>query len=267
MSSRIRSYLEKIRSGNPINFASFRRALTQELVGESEIDRAFKAVLIGPRSYRVQVQDAERFERIVARFSGQNETTRIGAALSGDSHQVNVSGSCLILRSLQQSHPVVVLMDENGYSCPIAIAPVLLLVENLENFLAFEATLNLLTEWLDVDCSNWQVVFSAGNQISNRLHTDFLQHYKKIFCLFDLDLGGLKAYSSLKNMLPDRELHFVLPDQLEPRLNASHWILSVEEREELLRYRNVTPEVDQLISLMRASRRKLEQETYLAPFG
>lgn len=56
MSSRFRGYLEKIRSGRPINFDSFHQARNQELVSETEIDRVFKAVLVGPRSYRLQVQ-------------------------------------------------------------------------------------------------------------------------------------------------------------------------------------------------------------------
>jgi hypothetical protein len=149
--------------------------------------------------------------------------------------------------------------------CPVKIADTILLVENLENFIALQATIDLLVSWgIDIKPHQLDIVFGAGNQITNQLHNSFLRQYRRVYCLFDLDPGGIRMFCSLLSQLSSESLCFVLPVDLESRLQKSELHLSAEERTELLRYTGQAPEIDLLINQLRVSQRKLEQETYLS---
>ncbi|MCJ8298977.1 MAG: hypothetical protein MJK13_08605, partial [Pseudomonadales bacterium] len=208
--------------------------------------------------------DETSFTNFCERFANSSVESRINSAFYGKSHRSNVSGSYLLLRNTKHTHPVVVWFEEDTFNCPVSQSCIAVLVENLENYIAVDQLSIVLEKCgVSVNINQVDVIYASGNQVTNQLHGPFLQKYEQIFCLFDIDLGALKMYQSLIQLLPDINLNFIYPADIAERLNVSERRMCVAERTGLLSYIGISPEIDQLIQFMRNNGTKLEQETYL----
>ncbi len=263
-STRLASYLQSIRDGKLLNYSTFERELRKQSVPESTMHDCFSAELVKPNKYRVRIVNQNCFDSLYARFGKVSLENRTNAALAGDSHRTKVSGSFLLLRNQQNLQPVAVWFEADTFYCSVKQSRYALLVENLENYIATDQMVAFLKQCgVVVDVSKIDVIYASGNQITNRLHRPFLQSYQTIFCLFDVDLGALKMYQALCNMLSDTEIRFVYPEDIFQRLKGTARQMPANERAELLKYVGHSAELDQLIQHMRETGNKLEQETYL----
>lgn len=263
-STRLASYLRSVRDGKLLNYSALERELRKQSVPESTVHGCFSAELVKPNKYRVYIEDDASFQSLYTRFAKSSLESRTSAALSGDSHRAKVSGSFLLIRNLQTPQPLIVWFEGDVFYCPVAPSECALLVENLENYIATDQMVSFLNACgIAVASDQIDVIYASGNQITNQLHRPFLKGYKQILCLFDVDLGALKMYQALCQMLPDTELRFVYPKDITRRLKDSERRMSASERAELLRYTGRSSELDFLIQNMRATGNKLEQETYL----
>ncbi|CAO3308132.1 DUF2220 domain-containing protein [Pseudomonas asiatica] len=264
----IYDYLIKIRAGEPINLeALFNRLLACGITG-SEASR----ILVGQRlprgaaRYAVIIQDEEAFAQLLERFTPSKIAGRVGAALDGNSHRAGVSEAFLLLRSEQNPHPIVAITEEGHWLAPRPLAKYAVIVENLENFLRFSETLAFLRELLPAAATDVEIIYGSGNQITNRLNGPLLARFQALYCLFDVDLGGLRMFKTLKALVASQPIHFLTPEDIPSRLARSKFVLSSLQRQELFAYyRNLSAETDMLIAHMRAAGKTLEQETYLAP--
>ncbi|MDA7088956.1 hypothetical protein PH586_21475 [Pseudomonas sp. SA3-5] len=265
--SNIYRYLSSISAGHPINFEVFAKELRKQGKGAGYLHDTFSASKIGKSSYQVAVLREDRFAELLREHAPSEVTGRIGAAFDGNSHAVAVSGSILITRSVVHPHPSVVLLSKHGWDAPNTPRPAALLVENLENFLALEQTVDILADCgVTEQNENLDFIFGAGNQITSRLNMPFLSQYQRLYCLFDADLGGLTMYRTLLKGLPEgHRVVFVYPDDIAHRLSASKCLLNQQTRHDLLEFVGLSKETNELIGFMRGSHRALEQETYLMP--
>lgn len=265
--SKIHNYLSSITAGHPINFEAFAKELSKHGKGAGYLFDTFSTSKLGKCSYQVAVLREDRFAELIREHAPSEITGRIGAAFDGNSHTAAVSGSLLITRSLAHPHPCVVLLSKHGWDAPNTLRPAALLVENLENFLALEQTIDILADCGVAEQSkDIDVIFSAGNQITNRLNAPFLSQYQRLYCLFDVDLGGLTMYRTLLKGLPEGHgVVFVFPADIAHRLCASKYSLNQQARQDLLEFVGLSKETNEMIGLMRDSHRALEQETYLMP--
>jgi len=199
----------------------------------------------------------------------QHEVARVDQALIGNSHGARVSGAMVTIRSAIHPHPEVVIANDNGeITLPPkrALGSRLVIVENLENFLSLEGTLDLLPtcglhfEWRKAD-----ILYGSGNTVTNHLLSPFFQEYREIGCLFDPDPGGIRMCDTLyqRGNLPP--LHFLAPADLSQRLEASSLNLNKKQREQLSIHMRRSPPCTYVGSLIRATGKHLEQETYLVP--
>ncbi|WP_370280661.1 hypothetical protein [Pontibacterium sp.] len=259
------AYLSKIRAGLQINYDVLVKLLERDGYSPSWIQQVFTAELMKRDCYRVQIKNEEAFCQLWARYSEVSYSDRISAASAGDSHRSRVSGSFLLLRSIEFSHPQVVLCRDQDWKCPVALNAHALIVENLENFLAFQQTLTFAINHcvMPVEMGDVDLIFGQGNSITNSLHRSFLEEYQSISCLFDPDLGGVKMFSTLFEMTGDLNIRFLLPEDIEDRLTGSSRPLSLQERTDLSRYAGRHPDLDRAIQVLRSAGRTLEQETYL----
>lgn len=262
--TRLATYLNAIKAGKLVNFTVLVKELIKKSVPESTINDCFAAELVKPQKYRVQIMDEACFSGLCERFVGRSADSRVSAALNGDSHRTKVSGSYLLLRNKKHPHPVVVWFEGGKFVCPIPQSRTAILIENLENYIVLDQLLVFLNRCgVSVDITNVDVIYASGNQVTNTLHQPFLKEYEQLLCMFDIDLGALKMYHSLCQLLPGADLSFVYPTDIEKLLRASDRRMDASERADLLNYRDITPELDLLIQLMRDNGTKLEQETYL----
>ncbi|WP_131667692.1 hypothetical protein [Psychrobacter pygoscelis] len=147
------------------------------------------------------------------------------------------------------SHPIVVLIDDEGdfyyppaliaaiqtdfitgdnslkqsvlpvtKNTPTAAAPEALLIENRQLFLHGERTVKFLHDRCEFDSANYDIIFAAGNEISNRLHQKFLSQYRKLYFCFDIDLGGVTIAKNLIEQLPDTPYQFLMPTDIHDRI-------------------------------------------------
>ncbi|WP_432783383.1 hypothetical protein QZH45_15855 [Pseudomonas corrugata] len=264
----IYEYLSKVQAGEPINLEALLNRLGAS--GISAVDAS--RILVGQKlakgnsRYAVTIKDELEFASLLVRFAPSKIAGRVGAALDGDSHRSSVSESFLLLRSEQHQHPVVAISESGQWVTTRRLAKSGVIVENLENFLRFHETLTFVSSLLSHPITDAELIFGSGNQVTNGLNGAFLAQFDPLYCLFDVDVGGLRMFKTLKALVPDRAIHFLAPDDIESRLARSKYELSFEHRQELFaRYRGMSPETDNLIILMRNSGKTLEQETYLAP--
>lgn len=262
--TRLSGYLDKIAQSKPINYAVFEKLLGELGYSERQTRSLFSVDLVGTKSYQVHVLDEKGFQLLQLRHGGGHYTNRLSAALAGDSHRVSVSGACLLLRSQSEPHPQVVLFDGTEWHSKVVLSTSALLVENLENFLAFEKTLQLLPDCGWTPSNSVDVLYAAGNQITHAILQPFLCCYSEINCLFDPDLGGIHMFRTLHQRMPQHSMLFLYPKDIEERLIASNRLLKAEDREELIEYLGFNDEVDSLIKILRKTKRSLEQETYLS---
>ncbi len=194
-------YLQKIKDLKPINYGLFLKSAELNLLNEKQLEKIFSKVKVKGNKYQLSIIDNRAFENLKQHYAITPPTTRVQASITGDSHLKRVSGSLLTFLAHQQSFPQVIVIDHMGsYQTPGHLHNHLLVIENLENFLALIKQSHLLTKWLN---ESWpcDIVYAAGNAISNQLHQQFFSHYSEIRCLLDVDTGGFDIFKSIVTLV------------------------------------------------------------------
>jgi len=206
-------YLDKIRDLRPINYALFLKSAEMHLLNETQLEKFFTKVKVKGGKYQLSIIDSMAFDNLIQHYSTLHPTTRVEASIAGDSHLKRVSGSLLTLLAHQKLFPQVIMINSKGfYQTPNKLHHHLLIIENLENFLALITQPGYLDRWLD---EPWpcDIVYAGGNSICNKLHQQFFCHYDKIRCLLDIDLGGFDIFKSIVSLVPQTTIcEFVLSD-------------------------------------------------------
>ncbi len=260
----ISKYLANIKAGKPINFDSFRKALYPHGYDDQTILGVFSTEKISKVSYQVSIIDQQHFARLEADFPDYLINSRVSAAQAGNSHKHPVSQAMIILWPYQQSHPVVILNDEQGIESPVTLGQRLLIIENQENFVQKNASLAFLKQQFpDFKDQALDIVWGAGNAISNRLNKAFFNHYQHIDCLLDLDIGGLTTFANIAELTSHVRLSFLLPPCADEFLKQSKIELQNEHLPALRKFRENHPLLRPTIELMIHHKKMLEQEMYL----
>lgn len=260
----ISKYLENIKSGMPINFDSFRKKLYPEGYDDQTILGIFSTQKISKSSYQVSIIDEKRFAWLQSDFPTYTITSRVSAALAGDSHKHPVSQAMIILWPNQHSHPVVILNDVNGITAPVTLGQRLLIIENQENFVQKDQTLAFLKhQFPDFNDEALDIAWGSGNAISNRLNKAFFNHYQHIDCLLDLDIGGLTTFANICELTSHPRISFLLPSCADEQLKNSKIDLQNEHLPALRKFRENYPPLRAAIELMTHRLKMLEQEVYL----
>lgn len=267
MSSVIYNYLTKIQHGHPVNLDPLIAKLVSAGVLRTEISAIISGAKLGKAKYNVTVLDRDAFNQLIVRFQPSEAGGRVGAAVDGNSHRVAVSESLLMFRSAAHRHPVVAVTEDGRWLLPRPLGSVGVIVENLENFLRFEETLPFIANLLSGVSGEIELVFGSGNQVTNKLNASLLSEFSQLYCLFDVDMGGLRMFATLVALLPNNPPVFLAPPDVRERIGRSKSLLTDQQRQEIIKYQHLSHETDQLIRFMRDSSRVLEQETYLAKAG
>jgi hypothetical protein len=106
-------------------------------------------------------------------------------------------------------------------SLGFAPKPMLLLIENEENFFRYPQVLSLCAQMLAQPFSlqSCDVALAAGSRIGSALLTPLLTGYQLIYCAFDFDSAGLEVFDHLQKRYGDK-VRFVVPPDLMPWLDG-----------------------------------------------
>jgi len=260
----ISKYLNKIQSGEPLNFDSFSKQLLQKGFDGRGLFEIFETKKLSRSRYLVKVLDQGRFDQLLADFPEHEIKDRISAAKAGDSHRHVVSQAMIILWSDQADHPVVVLNDTDKINSPVILSKRLLIIENQENFIQKQQTIHFLRQQFpNFNDENLDIAHGSGNAISNRLNKVFFKQYQQIDCLLDLDIGGLEIFKNLVNLTQHSNLNFLLPPCAGLLLKQSKIRLEEYHIISLRHYHKQYPLLRPVIELMTKHQKMLEQELYL----
>lgn len=255
--------MAKIEAGKPINLPAFKTLLFSLSLPHRFKESDINAEKSHKDFYLINAVNPNLLSALKALSEGAGNN-RVSAANQNKSHDHKVLGSFLLVRKMT-SHPFVVMFDSAGqYTGIEEFSEVCLIIENRQNFLNVNETLSFLKKQCDINSeSEMDILFSAGNEITNSLHNSFLRQYKKIYVLFDLDLGGLTIFKSLRLSLPRTEVLFLVPEDIDSRLEKVVEIVSPDYLDKVIKLGMENDFVAPFASIIKKHRKVLEQENYL----
>ncbi len=224
MGTRLHIYIEKIEQGISINYPAFLKLAKgfERYAGEA----SFTTEKIGKDSWKVVDYKTSFFEWLKSQSQSSNGSKN-EAATQNRSHYVDASCSMLLLREGLDS-PRPVMIDEASGSNFKPHNRQVLIIENKANFFYILQTATFLAQYCQVDLNKkWDVIYGSGNEITCKLHREVLSHYQNIAMHFDVDLAGLHIAKSLAALTPKAAHHFVLPYDIEHRLQ--HVEIGIDE--------------------------------------
>lgn len=262
-------YLKAIRIGQKIDWEGFLRDMGKHGIQPRTICRIFNQKSPFAKNTGVRIEDEDGCKSLELRFPQPIQVIdRVTAAAAGDSHQVAVDGSMLIVQQATWNHPqVAVSWDGIGWT-PLPKPNLhLVIVENMQNFLRLGETLSLIKALCDFGEHQDSILlaYGAGNAAAKPCNVQYYCNFASVNCLFDLDRGGIRTYGTLKRLLEPlgKQPTFLVPNDVHNRLDQSRWWLNDDELQFIHAAKKDYPELQQLLSYMHHSKKKLEQETYL----
>jgi len=260
---RLSNYIKSIDSDAPINLNGFFKLVDSLRLSHQREPQDVDATKCKGQLYQVtRINEVLMSElRLLAT---DNENSRVSAAIQNRSHSVKVNGSFLLMRD-KLANPVVVMIDGSGeYFSPIPQSEQVLVIENRQNFIDAEMMITFLEKHTAFNfLPTMNVIFSEGNEISNGLHKKFLSNYRCIHLCMDVDLGGLTIARNLMSLLPDTEFNFLVPDDIEKRLDRVVERETLHYLEDVIKIGLSTPALAPYAKLIKDKQKILEQESYL----
>jgi hypothetical protein len=256
-------YLNNIDNAKTINYPLFLQSAQLHSISETQLDKIFSKVKVRGNRYQLTIIDPQKFTHLQQQFLSKAPTNRVEASLVGNSHLQRVGGSLMTILFYQQAFPQVLVFDKNAHFDAL-YKPYknLLIIENLENFLAIIKNQDYLTQWLDKhwDCD---IVYASGNAINNKLHHKFFAHYDRIRCLLDIDMGGLKIFKSFSLLVSQTSsCEFVLSDYYIERYKQFGITYSNQDYIKLLNFK-CPPSLVDVYNMVVKNKKFVEQELLL----
>lgn len=283
--------LLNIENGKSINLLRFKTLIDSLNLGIRFELSDIKAKKVSGNNYRVISLPTE-LEDALTDYVQQTGHDRISSARQNLSHSHKVMGSYLLVihdahlsdssKPSNLSHPIVITIDAQGMpsyppsflkeqpldmqaSTEVERRKVkdAVIIENRQLFLNWTQTKVILETQCQFSSSNYDVIFGSGNDISNSLHREFLSNYRKLYVCSDIDLGGTTIASNLIKLLPDSLIEFVMPDDIEDRLNQVAGFIKPKTVSDIRHICANHAELDAVCKVITKTHKTLEQESYL----
>ncbi|GAA5219042.1 hypothetical protein ACFSJ3_16945 [Corallincola platygyrae] len=268
----LRTYLQQIDAGKPVNFDRLKSLLPPEY--SSEWKSIFGVKKVTSSRWSVEVKDPERFEALLQ--LAERPKNRLEATEKGDSHLSGTSHSYLLVYhdGLPDVRPGLVLLSDQGVVQDFEPKKRVLLVENEENFFQpqkmLEAAAQLTGQAFSL--ADTDVVLGSGSRGLSAERVDWYLQYEQVVCAFDYDTAGLEMYASLERQIrrlrERRDDITTLVSYLQPEDYESWWPqfkCQPKSEKNYLRGRKLATELgfDSLALAFAKTRKFMEQEMLL----
>ncbi|CAH7360290.1 conserved hypothetical protein [Vibrio chagasii] len=262
---------EKIELGKPTHYKRFLLGLAESGVCPNEVEHIFHVVNIGKKRYRVTInpesyQDYKEL-RQKCLIGGRVASAKAVAASTGKSHSKSASGVMCVMHTEEfQINPCCVILEQGIPRELPKLKKKLLLIENFELFIAYKEILAYVNQKTNysVGLDEFDVLYSQGSTILNKQYRPFLMGYDQIFCLFDIDFGGLIIYEGLRRFCSNAI--FVVPNDAAYLIDTYGFAIPDDEEKklkDLISNPNSPKIVKRVAKLMVEQGKKIEQEVYL----
>lgn len=219
-------YLQNVQQGKAVNYQKLLTLLPPAFYQRRT--ELFKVKASGAGKWQVSIADQALFDSLLQ--SALAPADRVTASLQGDSHQVPTSHCYLLMyhAACPLPRPDLVLASGSAHgdgqaqlSLGFLPKPILLLIENEENFFRHTQVLALCARMLaqSFALDSCDVALAAGSRIGSALLAPLLSGYQQIYCAFDFDSAGLEIFDHLQKRYGDK-VRFVVPPDLSPWLDG-----------------------------------------------
>ncbi|MEP3590005.1 MAG: hypothetical protein ABJN18_10620, partial [Marinobacter sp.] len=213
----MKTYLDKIRKGEPVNYPAFLKKLPEQA---RRLHRnIFATQKVSANRWLVTVRDDSAFSKLVETAAAP--VNRLEAARQGDSHRHVTKVSFVLAYHQRQPGPRPDIVVVVGDDVDVGFSPAadVLVIENEENFYRYLQMLNFSSEALGIPLTlaNCDVVLGGGNRITQASSLHWLAGYRKVYCAFDYDMGGLQMFATMARALGEKAC-FVQPSKWSPWL-------------------------------------------------
>lgn len=264
---KITQELENIKHRKGVNWPILYKKLSRLKIDDQLIQQAITIKQYSETVYGINIIDHDAFERIVLLAQPINKNSRALASITGNTHQTSVNGALLVAITEQSKAPYVHAFTQD-YPLAYPKKQHAIIVENLECFLHFKDIYLFMSQLCAIShgIDDIEFIYAAGNSISNQNIIPYLKEFEgDIFCLLDIDIGGLQIYKNLlNNGLSIDKTHFVIPSDIAQRLKISRRKASKSELNKLNTFLKISNQIDQLIGLIHYYQTTIEQESYRA---
>lgn len=256
----MKSYLNKIKNNESLSYSTFLKKCTKHKITDTQLRRIF-SISVSPckkkNQYRLTIKDEEAFNNTFSKFMVENSDVKVEAALHGDSKTAKSEKSLLIWKEHHSStNSVGIEFNKSNYDFHTLKKDKLIIIENLNNFLNIESNFDN-----DICLHEYNFVWGSGNNITNKHFVEFLNEYKEIVCLFDIDLGGLKFYKSLEKQVKTN-LQFYFTPKMEKMVKEFGKPISMSDYETLMKHYTKTNGLEYIVSFIKETKKFAEQEIF-----
>jgi hypothetical protein len=260
--SNIARYLQKIDNEHPLNLQAFTKHLITKGLHQYTLPPDVVALSGAKGKHIICISDHLRHE--MQKLILPKDATRAQAAMSFQSHQVNVNGSLIVAKRIHEN-PYVVVINKDGKTTTNGVSNCknLLIVENRDTFLIIDTIFNKLDITAPQD--DLIVVLGNGNEICNRLHTQYLNTFETVYYFLDIYVGGLKIASTIKKLChPHVAHHFLTPPALVNNMQVMSAMgkLTDTEKQAIYAISQREPFLVKACSLLLSAKHKAEQESF-----
>lgn len=263
---RLSWYLAKVKSGESVNVRSLMRCWCAAGLSDSLFHGVF--ALPETKNGILSIKDRDEFALIESRYGAVDNTDRISASITGNSHNVGVSGAMLIYRSLDHRHPEVALLKADGETArDKSMKKYALLIENMENFLALDAISTFISDYTSLSMEmlgHCEFIYSQGRAIQKQITLNYLSQFEHTYWLPDLDAAGLDIYLGAQRVLGTKNTTLLYPKDLVDRLTWSGKPITADIRNLLKTLSTASDELCSVCTLLINAEKTLEEEAYLA---
>lgn len=270
----LRKYLENFDNNKSLNLIAFRKLVESLNLNHRFTLSDIQAKRDKGQRYFVTSINPSLLENL-RQYAGHISSDRISAACENNSHNHKVIGSYLLViqsplsTTPEKHHPIVLLFDDHGnttYPTPDLAknrAKNALLIENRQLLIKWQQTTDFLRAHCDFNCLDYDIIFGAGNEISNSFHKPYLSQYQKLYFCFDIDLGGVAIAKNLINLLPTVPYEFVMPADIDDRLSRVTRLMNAAAVNEVKNHAKGHAGLTKVSNVIGTHFKRIEQESFL----
>lgn len=254
----MKNFFNNIDNGKQVNFKRYIDIFKEKGIA---IDKMFTTALVKHPHYILTPKNIEEYTALKVKMNIDVEKIdRTSASIHGDSHLISVSYAFLLVKESINATIKTIFFEHNCISQTesFTLKKKVIIIENLENFG------NILANFrkINIDVNEYSFIFGSGNTITNIKFREFLQTFDEVLCLFDIDEGGFRMFSTLEKH--HKNCQFIYPENILELMDK--YVAKTHPKEVILALNSRFGKHEKLhpiLTIVNSTQKTLEQELYL----
>jgi 5S rRNA maturation endonuclease (ribonuclease M5) len=258
MAFMIFKYLKKIKNFEELSFSGFKNTCLKHNISNETISNVFSAKGNGNNKYVLSIKNQELFNDTFLKFEYESENVKVESALRGNSKLSKSPYSILNFKgNYDDINGISIIFKKKVFTLNFELKKKLIIIENVNTYcdiISFFKNSN-------INLNEYNFIFGSGNSITNNHFVDFLNEYDSIFCLFDIDLGGLKFFKTLSKNINSKLCFYFDEDNEKKLIKYGNKITNKQYLTLIDLYSNI-PELEKVINSIKKNKKFVEQEVF-----